>query len=292
MRCAEARPALGALALGALEPDEQSAIADHLNHCRACRAELAELTELTPLLGRLSLADLPPDPNARRVAGVDDGPAVRFEKATADKADPAADPAAAPSADLLDRLLRRVALERAKAVTQVPSTGAKPPRALTRRARRGTDARSGTDARQGTAARRAGSPNRRRSAAFTAAVAALVLGAATLAGVAVHHGDNPAPVATASATDPTTHVAVRADLRRQAWGTALQVELNGLPPGQACRLLAVGRNGAVETVGSWTGTYSGWAKVNGVTAMTDSSLAGLRVVTPEGKVLVVVPVVS
>jgi hypothetical protein len=49
----EARHALGAYAIGALEPAERSAVERHLAGCAPCRAELAELAALPGLLARL-----------------------------------------------------------------------------------------------------------------------------------------------------------------------------------------------------------------------------------------------
>ena len=51
---AELRRALGAYALGALEPAERSEVEDHLEGCQACRDELASLAALPGLLARLS----------------------------------------------------------------------------------------------------------------------------------------------------------------------------------------------------------------------------------------------
>lgn len=51
---AELRRALGAYALGALEPSERSEVEDHLEACQPCRDELASLAALPGLLARLS----------------------------------------------------------------------------------------------------------------------------------------------------------------------------------------------------------------------------------------------
>lgn len=51
---AETRRALGAYALGALEPSQRAQIDDHLEGCQACRDELASLAVLPGLLSRLS----------------------------------------------------------------------------------------------------------------------------------------------------------------------------------------------------------------------------------------------
>lgn len=51
------RQALGAYAVGALEPDERAAVETHLQHCEGCREELARLAVLPGLLDRLTPAE-------------------------------------------------------------------------------------------------------------------------------------------------------------------------------------------------------------------------------------------
>ena len=60
MRCPEANAGLGAYVLGALEPDERSAIEDHLRGCATCSAELAGLQGLPALLARVRPEDIEP----------------------------------------------------------------------------------------------------------------------------------------------------------------------------------------------------------------------------------------
>jgi Putative zinc-finger len=58
------RAALGAYALGALDPDETRAVDAHLAGCADCRAEVAELNELNAMLGEVppeAFLDGPPD---------------------------------------------------------------------------------------------------------------------------------------------------------------------------------------------------------------------------------------
>lgn len=47
------RTLLGAYALGALEPDEESAVAEHVATCDDCFSELADLLELRNHLGQV-----------------------------------------------------------------------------------------------------------------------------------------------------------------------------------------------------------------------------------------------
>jgi hypothetical protein len=58
------RAALGAYALGALDPDEARAVDEHLAGCADCRAEVAELNELHAMLGEVppeAFLDGPPE---------------------------------------------------------------------------------------------------------------------------------------------------------------------------------------------------------------------------------------
>lgn len=54
----ELRLALGAYALGTLEPDEQTKVEAHLASCPACLLELDELLQTVPALASLSAADV------------------------------------------------------------------------------------------------------------------------------------------------------------------------------------------------------------------------------------------
>ena len=54
--CREWRELLGSYVLGALSPDERSAVAAHLEGCAACRAEQAELAPMRDLLMLAELA--------------------------------------------------------------------------------------------------------------------------------------------------------------------------------------------------------------------------------------------
>jgi predicted anti-sigma-YlaC factor YlaD len=58
--CAEAKGALGAFVLGALEPDERHRMEEHLRVCPACAAEWEEFRSLPALLDRVLPEDLEP----------------------------------------------------------------------------------------------------------------------------------------------------------------------------------------------------------------------------------------
>lgn len=85
--CGEIRHALGVYIVGAIDPAERAIVDAHLSHCPDCREELAGLAGLPALLGRVPAAD---------VERMDYGEYVEEE----------------PSAELLDSLLRQVAIRR------------------------------------------------------------------------------------------------------------------------------------------------------------------------------------
>jgi anti-sigma factor RsiW len=73
MMCAEARGAIGAHLLAALDDDETSELFAHLAHCQECAAKHARLSQLVPLLDRAGRGDdevgLPPQAEERLLAG-------------------------------------------------------------------------------------------------------------------------------------------------------------------------------------------------------------------------------
>jgi anti-sigma factor RsiW len=71
--CAEARGAIGAHLLGALDDDETNTLFAHLAHCQECAAKHARLSQLVPLLDRARPGDeaigLPPQAEERLLTG-------------------------------------------------------------------------------------------------------------------------------------------------------------------------------------------------------------------------------
>lgn len=57
MTCDDARVALGALVIGALDVDEAAEVRAHLDGCEECRAEYDELRQMPRLLGLITLTD-------------------------------------------------------------------------------------------------------------------------------------------------------------------------------------------------------------------------------------------
>lgn len=73
MSCAETTLALGAYALGSLEPGEHCAVAEHLRSCPTCAGELANIAGVPALLTRVGPEEIftaipPPDLYERVVA--------------------------------------------------------------------------------------------------------------------------------------------------------------------------------------------------------------------------------
>jgi anti-sigma factor RsiW len=186
MRCPEASTALGAYVLGALEPDERSAVEDHLRGCRTCSAELAGLQGLPALLARVRPEDIEPV-------------------------------SVTPSPELFDRL----------------------------------SAVAGT--------------RRRRHLRTWALVAAVVLVVAGL-GIGWTVWSPGSGERTGTATAGPVEVTLTATPANE--GSALDVVVAGLRPGETCTLVAVDRDGATHPAGDWPtsaaggGRWRGWADVD------------------------------
>jgi anti-sigma-K factor RskA len=121
---------------------------------------------------------------------------------------------------------------------------------------------------------------------------ALVVAAAAAAVVLVLSltlSGRPAGV-TLTATSPVTDVAARVVLTPTESGTELALSLDGVTAGQHCQLVAVAKDGSREVAATWVANYEGEALVTGTTSVTREDLAGLEVTTPEGALLVKVPV--
>lgn len=92
-----------------------------------------------------------------------------------------------------------------------------------------------------------------------------------------------------SATNPTTHAWAHIDVQPKLWGASLNLQLGGVPAGERCRLVAVGRDGSQDVAASWEVTYSGKATLTGATSIPLSSTASYDIVTFDGKRLLHVP---
>lgn len=88
----------------------------------------------------------------------------------------------------------------------------------------------------------------------------------------------------AASADPTefayeaeTGVVGSIDAVRRSWGTQVRVDLSGLPEREIYYLWAVGEDGDVDQVASWTPSESGRSLFDGTTAMDVDKLAWLRI---------------
>ncbi|BEP12789.1 zf-HC2 domain-containing protein [Acidothermaceae bacterium B102] len=131
---------------------------------------------------------------------------------------------------------------------------------------------------------------RRRWLVASAAAVVLVAGSSAAAVVlSSSPSKTPAQDISLSATNKTTGTWARIEVEPRLWGASLNLKLTGVPAGEHCKLVAVGRDGSTETAGSWEVTYHGGATLTGATSLSLSSTASYDIVTFEGKTLVSVP---
>ena len=124
---------------------------------------------------------------------------------------------------------------------------------------------------------------------WVAAAASVVLLAGVGTGAVVATRDSGAHwQQTATAAAGPVHLTVK--LADQASGTKLDMTMSGVTRGQRCSLVAIGRDGRTEDAGWWEATYEGTAHITGTTSIARNQLTQLKVVTDEGRTLVVVPV--
>jgi hypothetical protein len=122
---------------------------------------------------------------------------------------------------------------------------------------------------------------RRRWTALAAAVV-LLFGAGGAGWVALA-GRTP-PVQVVAGHNGT--VQMRAELRASPEGTAVRIQLSGVPAEAHCRLVAVGEDGRREVAATWQATYTGTVSVDGSTAIPRSRLTWLRVETDDAQPLI------
>jgi hypothetical protein len=128
-----------------------------------------------------------------------------------------------------------------------------------------------------------------------AATAAVVAGV----GVAALSDDQPAAVdqvvaaPTAEVQGSEGGVVLDLDLWRRGWGTAVHVDVSGVPGGSRCSLVAVGADGTREVAATWTVPTNGYdpvagaLAVDGAVGMQVEQISSYEVVTSTGEVLVV-----
>jgi hypothetical protein len=115
-----------------------------------------------------------------------------------------------------------------------------------------------------------------------AAAAAVVLLAAVL--TFGRSASSPSPRHTYQASQGDVGITVT--LTSEVRGTAVDIAVRGVPRGERCTLVAQGRDGSRETVGTWQVTYSGqaWSKV--ATSIPRAQLTGLQLLGAKGQTLV------
>jgi hypothetical protein len=257
MTCEEVRLALGAHALGALEPDEAMEIDTHLATCEVCGAELLDLEGVASFLGKVSERDV--------------------------------ELVSSPPRQVLDRLLnararrhRRgralLAVAASVAVMAVGVTvwmGAQQPASMQSAAKPAATSGVAPYAARDSAPDDArlkkseGRPTPRPSASQTAPGREFP-------------GENEAKGYYASvAAFPGGDV------------TKLSVQVRGLPLGTTCRLVVFAKNGAFDSTASWKvsrETYENKAVFPRQTRIQMNDIARFEVVDSGGKVLVKIPV--
>jgi anti-sigma factor RsiW len=113
-----------------------------------------------------------------------------------------------------------------------------------------------------------------------AVAAAFVLVGGSLGGVAVYR----------SATAQTSHsvdaaagtVRMHVEMTAASNGTALTLQLSGVPSEEHCQLIAISDTGAREVAGSWEASYTGTAVIHGTTAIPYQHLRKLVIETYDG----------
>jgi len=147
--------------------------------------------------------------------------------------------------------------------------------------------------------------HRTRRLVAVAVAAVLVVGGPTIAVLAAHD-DHPRqkvtalpadPVERFSGSDPATGVSAVADVSDKGWGSSVGLRLTGVQGPLICHLDAVGRNGARQTVATWSVPPSGYGTraqpvplvVDGATGMHGDEISRFEVKAQDGSLLVALP---
>ncbi len=130
---------------------------------------------------------------------------------------------------------------------------------------------------------------RRRLALVAAAVVLSVGGPVAVAGLPGGPVEGAGPQRW-SGTDGSSGVAAVVTAAGREWGTAVALEVARLPVVGVCALVAVGRDGSEETVGSWSagGVQGGPVEVSGGAALRPEGIDHFEVRTADGRRLVTV----
>jgi hypothetical protein len=74
-------------------------------------------------------------------------------------------------------------------------------------------------------------------------------------------------------------------LTAKDWGTAVDLKLSGVLPGEHCRLLVEDRSGHWEPSASWVASYEGDATLPAATSVSAANISQLKIVTEQGQTL-------
>lgn len=127
-----------------------------------------------------------------------------------------------------------------------------------------------------------------------AAVAAAAVIAAGGAAATMQLTRPPAQVQSADvarAVSPDGRIAALVDYSPTAWGTAMRVQVSGIPSGTTCQFWVVGKDGRASYAGSWTvgaPRYGDEAWYSASSSWAAGSVHGFRI-TSGGKVLLPIP---
>jgi anti-sigma-K factor RskA len=126
----------------------------------------------------------------------------------------------------------------------------------------------------------------RRRLALAAAAAVLVVGGGAGGAAVVHARSGPAVQVVAGSAG---QVKATVWLRESSNGTAVRLQLSGVPAEEHCSLVVVDRDGHREVSSTWVATYSGTATIVSSTGIPRSRVSWLRIEAAD-KTLVAMPV--
>jgi anti-sigma factor RsiW len=238
--CADARAAIGAHVLGALDPNEAAAVDAHLAGCPRCRAAYDELAALPALLGLVGAEEV-------AAVGVPDEPGPAGAGGPVDDPD---DPD-----DLgLRRLLARVRAERTRERRR-RLVGALAAAAVT------VAVAGGGGWAIGQALAPSGTPVAGTTPTPSPAPSAHVT----------------APPVRWSATNTTLAVDGTATMNGVPWGTKVDIVLRGVKQGQVCSLTVYDRSGRRWDGGSWRVAYQGGVRWSGGIAVPANDVVRIEI---------------
>ena len=283
MTCEEIRLALGAHALGALEPEEAEEIDTHLATCEECGAELLDLEGVAGFLGKVSEAD---------VALVASPPRQVLDRLLRDRARRhrrgrlLVAVAASAAVLVVGGTVWTVAQQQGAGQTAVSAPVAdsplreNAPYVASDSARSDGSARSDvSDGNEASDASESAAEERLARPTPTPSRAPSLL--KTVEGEEFAGADEAAGYRATVSASPVNG------------GTNLLVRIAGIPVGTTCRLLVVGADGEREHTQSWTidrKTYEDKAVFPRETRIPMASIVRFEVVDATGKTLVTVPV--